>query len=140
MFMKIFWKFYSVLFLVITSSSALQLLDKNSFLGVYYNTTIVFSNWYIIPYILNILCILITCIVCLFIFGYAFDIKSIPRTPRWLFYVRILSECTGHAYEFKMIQSRFYQSKVWGFVGIATLILLILPSYIAQWRMTFKNQ
>jgi len=60
--------------------------------------------------------------------------------PLWLFYLRLFSDCTGHAYEFKIVQSGFSQSKLWGAVGLASLILPILPSYIAQWRMTFNKK
>lgn len=138
--MKLFWKFYSFLLLAIVSSNALQLLNQNSLLEVYYNTTMAFSSWYAIPYFLNILNALIACIVCLFIFGYAFDVKSLSKTPPWLFYVRLLSDCTGHSYELKMIQSAFAQANLHGLIELASLIVPILPSYLAQWRMTFKTK
>lgn len=138
--MKLFWKFYSFLFLAIVLSSTLQVLNKDSLYGVYYNTTIAFSNWYAIPYFLNILNALIDCIVCLFIFGYAFDVKELSKAPRWLFYVRLFSDCTGHSYEFKMVQSGFTHGGLWGYIELASLVLPILPSYLAQWRMTFKQK
>jgi hypothetical protein len=137
--MKIFWKSYSFLFFVIVLNNALQLLNKDSLIGVYYNTTIVFSNWYIIPYFLNILNALIACIVCLLIFGYAFNVQILSRAPQWLLYLRLFCDCTGHSYELKIVQSWFSHGKLWGFVELATLVLPILPSYLAQWRMTFNK-
>ena len=137
--MKLFWKFYSLIFFTIMLNNALQLLNKNSLLEVYYNTTIVFSNWHIIPFSLNILNALIACIVCVFIFGYAFDLQCLPEAPQWLFYVRLLCDGIGHSYEWQIVQSGFSQSKLTGFLGLASLILPILPSYLAQWRMTFKK-
>ena len=136
--MKLFWKFYSVLFLTIVLTDAIQLLDKDSLWGVYYNTTIVFSNWFIIPYFLNILNALIACIVCLYLFNYAFDLHILSQAPQWLFYLRLFSDCTGHSYEIKMIQAGFYQGKLLGFISLASLIIPILPSYLAHWRITFK--
>lgn len=138
--MKLFWKLYSVLFSSIILSSALQLLDKNSFIEVYYNTTIVFSNWFIIPYLFNILNVFLGCIACIYIFFYAFDIQGLSRAPQWFFYLRLLSDCTGHSYGLKMVQSGFTQGELTGFIGLATLILPILPSYIIQWRITFKQK
>jgi len=137
--MKLFWKLYSFLFFTLVLNSTLELLRPNSLLGIYYHTTIVFSAWHIIPYLLNILNALIACSVCLFIFGYSFDVPILSRAPVWLFYLRILSDCTGHSYEIKMIQSGFSQGKLIGFLGIATLIIPILPSYLVQWRMTFNE-
>jgi len=138
--MKLFWKYYSALFIAITLNSAIKVLDKDSVMGVYYNTTIIFSNWFIIPYFLNILNVLISCLIGAYLFGYAFDRPGLSRAPVWLFYVRLLSDFTGHTYELKVIQSSFSQDKLWGLIGIASLVLPILPSYLAQWRMSFKQK
>jgi len=135
--MKLFWKIYSFLFLAIVLNDAIQILDKGSHLGVYYNTTIVFSNWFFIPYFLNLLSVLINGIACLFLFGYAYEIKKLSIAPQWLFYLRILCDCVGHTYGWQMIRSGFSQSKLAGFAGLASMILPILPSYLAQWRQTF---
>ena len=138
--MKLFWKFYCALYFAIVLNNAFLLLNKDSLLGVYYNTTIVFNPWYSLPYYLNILNALINCIVSLFIFGYAFNRQDLNRPPQWLFYVRLLSDCTGHTYELIMIQAGFYQSKLMGYIGLAALIVPILPSYLAHWRMTFNRK
>ena len=135
--MKLFWKMYACLFFVIVLSNALQLFNKDSLFGVYYNTTIVFNKWYIVPYVLNILNALIGCVVFLFILGYALDLDYLTRAPQCLFYLRLLSDSTGHSYELKMAQSAFYQGKLLGLITLASLILPILPSYMALWRMTF---
>ena len=135
--MKLFWKFYCFLFLAITLSNLTELLDKNSPFGVYYNTTIVFNPWFILPYWLNIINAFIMGIVCAYTIGYAFNLKGFQKAPTWLLVIRLLSDATGHAYEIKMIQSAFYQNKWAGFIGLASLILPILPSYLAHWRMTY---
>jgi len=137
--MKLFWKLYSLLFYLIVLSNALQILNPNSIVGVYYNTTIVFSNWFIIPYFLNIFNGLINCIVFIIIVTYAFDIKALPQAPAWLFYVRILSDCTGHSYDMKMVESGFAQGIIFGFIALALLILPVLPSYFLQWHITYKK-
>jgi len=138
--MKLFWKIYLGLFTFIVINSVIQLLNKNSVIGVYYNTTIVFNKWHIIPYFLNILNALINCIVCLYLFGYAFEIKNLARAPVWLFYVRLLLDCTGQTYGLKLLQSGFAQDNFYGLLGVASLVFPILPSYLAQWRMTFKHK
>jgi len=135
--MNLFWRFYSVLFFTLVASSTYHLINKDSVYLIYYKTTIIFSNWYVIPYFLNILNTLITGLVCLFIVGYAFDIPTLSRLPKWFFYLRILSDCTGHAFEWKMIQSGFAQGTLGGLISLTALILPILPSYIAQFKMTF---
>jgi hypothetical protein len=138
--MKLFWKFYSCLLLSIVLSKALELLNKDSLVEVYYHTTIIFSNWFILPYALNVLNILISCIICIFIIGYAFDLQGLSKAPRWLFYAHLLGDCIGHSYEFKMIQSGFSQGKLIGFIELASLILPLLPSYLALWHMTFNQK
>jgi hypothetical protein len=138
--MKLFWKSYSFLFLAIVSSNAAQLLDKDSVLGVYYNTMIVFSSWYIIPYFLNILNALINCMACAFIIGYAFNWQKLSSAPQWLFYARLLSDCTSRFYEAKMIQASFSQGRLWGCIGLASLIFPIIPSYYLLWRISLKHK
>jgi len=136
--MKLFWKSYSVLFLAIVLGNGLQLLDKNSSIAVYYNTTIIFGSWHIVPYIINVLNALINGIVCIYILGYAFDLKGLSKAPPLLFYARLLSDCFGHSFEMKTVQSGLSQGYLTGFIGLASLVLPILPSYLAQWRMTFS--
>ena len=138
--MKLFWKFYSFVFYIIVLNNALQLLNKDSLIEIYYHTTIVFSPWHIIPYLLNILNALINAIVCIFVLGYAFDLKGLSRAPQLLFYARLLSDSIGHSYEWQIILSGFSQSKFAGFLGLASLILPLLPSYLALSRITFKQK
>jgi len=137
--MKLFWKIYAWFFLALVSTNAGQFFDSDSMLTVYYHTTIIFNNWYTIPYILNILNAVLYCILCLFIFGYAYDINGISRLAPFYFFLRLLSDATGHTYELKIIQSSFAQSKLAGLVGLACLSLLVLPSYLVHWKMTFEK-
>jgi len=134
--MKLFWKLYSLLFLLIVAGNAAQVLDKNSTFGVYYQTTLIFNHWYIIPYFLNIFNTLASCVVVLFIFGYAFDLSILSRAPVWFFYLWIFSNTVGHAYEFQMVHAAFYQSTWAGLVATASLFVPILPTYLALWRMS----
>jgi len=138
--MKLFWKFYSLIFYIIVLNNALQLLNKDSLIEIYYNTTIVFSPWHIIPYLFNILNVLINAIVCIFVLGYAFDLKGLSKVPPSLFYALLLSDSVGHSYEWQIILSGFSQSKFSGFLGLASLTLPILPAYLALWRITFKQK
>ena len=138
--MKLFWKFYSFVFYIIVLNNALQLLNKDSLIEIYYHTTIVFSPWHIIPYLLNILNVIINAIVCIFVLAYAFDLKTLPQAPLSLFYARLLSDSVGHSYEWQIILSGFSQSKFAGFLGVASLTIPILPSYLALWRITYKQK
>ena len=138
--MKFFWKFYAILFYLIVLSNVFQVFNKESVFGIYYTTTIVFSNWFILPYFLNILNTLISCIACLYVLGFAFDIKNFSQAPPWLFYIHLVGDCIGHSYEIKIIQAGFFQSKMAGFLALAYLTLPILPSYIVLWRMSIKQK
>lgn len=137
--MKLFWKFYSVLFYIITLQATAQFLDQKSILVVYYNTAIVFSHWFIIPYFFNILSVLINCAICVFIFCYSSDVKGLFRMPSWLFYLRLLSDGAGHSFDTKTVQAGFAQGELLGFIDLFSLIVPVLPSYFIQWKMTFKK-
>jgi hypothetical protein len=137
--MKLFWKVYSFLFFTIVLSNALSLFSKASIVATYYHITVVFNSWFIIPYLFNALNALLACIACAYLFAYAFDINFLLPAPAWLFYLRLLSECFGHSFEWQMIQASFYQNKFLAIVGLASLIIPIIPSYIAQWRMSYPK-
>ena len=138
--MKLFWKAYSVLFFLIVLSNASAMINQGSLPSVYYKTTIIFSGWYIFPYFFNIVNSIIYCVICLIIVAYAFDLPGMPQVPKSLFYARLLSDCFGHTYEMKMIQSGFSQGRVWGLIGLMSLILPVLPSYLVHWQITFKRK
>ena len=99
--MKLFWKFYTVLFFTIIAGSAYLFFNKNSDLEIYYNTAIIFSNWFLLPYFFNILNTLLGAVFCLYLSCYAFDLKLLPQPAPWFFFLRMLMDCVGHDYEFK---------------------------------------
>lgn len=136
--MKLFWKVYSFLFFAIALKNAVVLFNKASLFTIYYHITVVFNGWYIVPYLFNALNALLECIVAVFLFAYAFDLNFLLPAPMWLFYLRLLSDCFGHSFEWQMIQASLYQSKMIAAIGIASLIIPIIPSYMAQWRMSLS--
>lgn len=135
--MKLTWKIYSFFFLSLCLNDLLLIINKNSILNVYYNTTMIFSAWYALPYFLNIFNVLLTVLIALFIFGYAFNQPDFSKLPAWIFYVRTLSDLTGHSYELKFVLSSFVQGKWFGLLTAFAIILPILPSYLIQWQITF---
>ena len=137
--MKLFWKFYAFLFLAIIFYNSLQLLDKNALPSLYYSAMMAFNSWYMVPYLLNILNALLSAIVCILIFYYAFKKQILYKAPYWLFYARLLSDFTGHSYAWQLVHTAMTQGIFWGLLGLASLILPILPSYLAQWHMTFNK-
>jgi len=98
-----------------------------------------FNSWYIIPYLLNIINVFLSATACVLIFYYAFKKHVLYRAWYWLFYARLLSDFTGHSYAWQLIQIDITQGTLWGLLGVASLILPLFPSYLAQWRMTFNH-
>jgi hypothetical protein len=138
--MKLFWKFYACLFFAIILNHGLELLNKDSPTSLYYNTLTAFNNWYLVPYLLHILNIALGLGISILIFNYAFNDRILFATPYWLFFLRLFCEFTGHSYDWQLIQTNFSQGYGWGFLGLATITFPLLPSYIAQWSITFKEK
>ncbi|MBF0504026.1 MAG: hypothetical protein HQL14_02875 [Candidatus Omnitrophica bacterium] len=134
--MRLFWKFYTALFLVTIFNNGLVLLNKNSPLSIYYHTMMAFNSWFIVPYLVNIINVLLSLIVAFYILNYAFKTDVVLRAPYWIFYARILSDLTGHSYTWQYIQSGLIQGGFWGWLGLASFIIPLAPSYIVQWHIT----
>ncbi len=136
--MKIFAKFYAFLFFILAEKSLLDLFNSHSQITVYYKTTIIFSNWLIAPYFFNIFDALLNLFVSLLIFAYAFDMQGLFKTTRWFLFVRLIADCLGHSYRMKIMQADFVQGNLPGLLGMLTVLLPVLPSYLIQWRMSRK--
>ena len=134
--MKLFWKYYAFLFLAIVLNNGLALLNPNSPSALYYNTLIAFNRWYIMAYLFNILNLGLSIIAGILIFNYAFKIQILSKTPYWLFYMRLLSDLTGHSWEWQLIQANMTQEILWGLLALFSWILPIAPSYFAHWRLS----
>ena len=128
------------MFFAVAWNHALPLLNNNSPFGTYYGVVMVFNTWYVFPYFFNIFNVLINVIVSVLILGYAYNPGGLPRIPVWLFYVRLLSDCTGHSFESKMIEADFSQGNLAGVLGLVSMTVPILPSYLALYLMTFRNK
>ena len=137
--MKLFWKYYAFLFLLIVLNNGFLLLNKNSPLAIYYNTLLAFNHWYITAYLFNILNIILNTFVTVIIFNYAFNAQAPRKAPTWLFYARLFSEFTGHSFEWQLIQTGFAQGIFWGSLGLTVMLLPLVPSYLLQWRITFNK-
>jgi len=140
MLVKLFWKYYAFLFLVIVLSNGFLLFNPHSHPAVYYHTLMAFNIKYITAYLLNILNLALNTIACVLIFIYAFQTPVLYKAPYWLFYARFLSDLTGHSWEWQMIQASMAQGIFWGLLGLAALVLPIVPSYFPQWRLTFSQK
>ncbi|MDE2223244.1 MAG: hypothetical protein KGK03_09280 [Candidatus Omnitrophica bacterium] len=137
---KFIWRVYTCIFFLLAVNDASGIFDTQSSLNVYYHTAIILNSWFFLPFVLNVLNVLIECLVGILIFAYVFDVKDTPRLAPELFYIRLLTDLSGHAYSFEIIKSDFVQERLLGLVGLAILIMPVLPSYFIQWRMTFSHK
>ena len=113
-----------------------ELLHKSSPTSFYYHTLIAFNSWYILPYLLNILNVILGSIISFMIFNYAFKDRDSYTAPYWLFFLRLFCEFTGHSYDWQLVQTNFSQGYSWGFLGLASMLVPLVPSYIVLWRLT----
>ena len=107
---------------------------------MYYHTLSAFNNGYVAAYLLNILNILFNALAAILIFYYAFNSPILYKAPYWLFYARLLSDLTGHSFEWQLVQTSFAQGIFWGLLELAIMILPIVPSYIAHGCVTFTKK
>ncbi len=137
--MKLFWKSYAIFFIVISLGNASSFLSPDSQARLYYDMMMKFYPYYTILFALNILNLVLTLLGAAIVFFYAFNIKHSFAMWRWVFIVRLLSDLAGHHYEWKFIQGAFVSSTFAGIIGIASLTVSVIPSYIAHYRYAFKK-
>ena len=75
---------------------------------------------------------------CPVLFLFAFNVSTDKRLWRWLFFMRIFTDLSGHSYEWKFIQSYFAQDPSMGLTVLGAFILPKIPSYIAHYQYAFK--
>ena len=102
--MKLFWKLYAVIFCLTSLARAVYFIDQDSSVRFYYDILVSFQPLYTIVFGLNALNLLLNLTASLIVIFYAFDIKYNLSVWRWLFFIRIFTEFTGHQYEGKIIQ------------------------------------
>ena len=107
---------------------------------LYYAMMTRFEPHYGLPLFLEIFSYLVTTACLAPVFLFAFDIKNALPLWRWLFYLRILADLTGHHYTLKSIQSGFADSPLFGFITLAAITFPIIPSYIAHFRYAFRQK
>jgi hypothetical protein len=133
--MKLFWKSYSILFLFITAGNFLYFINPHSAFQFYYFTLMTLDPSYYIAFFLNALNITLTLASAFIGLFYAFNVRlNFLVLVEYLLWGRFLSDIAGHHYEIKFIQSAFVQDRHFGLVAIASIVIPLIPSYIAHYR------
>ena len=138
--MKIFWRCYSIALLLTILLNNFSLFFKHSPACLYYTFLIAYDKSYYIPYILNLLNIIFNFLGCIVFIFYTLNIKRWSVLLQWLFFARLLTELTGHHYEWKLVQSYFAQENYLGWLVAILIIAPQIPSYIAHYIYAFQQK
>lgn len=137
---KIIWKFYAIMFSMITSANLVWLLHPESEPYVFYHILMAWTNFFTVHYYLAILksLIAITCLYPLFAFAFNKEAKH-PLFWQWMLVIRILFECCGNYYEFVYIKSSYHMILGYGLSVTGAFILPLIPSYVAHFIYAFPK-
>ena len=135
------WKIYLFVFSFIVIRNAVDTLNADSFLYLYYHTLIAFHPSYWIFNILAILQVFFNLAGLFQLFLFVFRICLVtPRFWQWMLALRIIFDVTGHSAELKTLTAILYNNHG---IFLSTLVLIVLigiPSYAACFQYAFRWQ
>ena len=135
------WKIYTVVFTLIALSNLAFSLSSESASYRYYHILCAFDRALVLLFYLNIASTLTTTVCVLPLVSYISHKKLTPeRFWRWLFFLRIFFDLSGHSYEILLCRSTFYMDYRAGLALCGLLILPSIPSYIIHWKAAFTTK
>ncbi len=138
---KIIWKFYAIMFAMISSANLIWLLHSETEPYVFYHILITWSNFFALHYYLAIIKCLVTiaCLYPLFAFAFNKDAEH-PVFWQWMLVTRIILEFFGNYYEFVYAKSSYYMVLGYGLSVTGALLLPLMPSYVGHFAYAFPKK
>lgn len=134
------WKIFLMIYIFVAVSNASLFFRPDSPIQTYYKILIGFHALTIISFLLNALAVIFDVIAIFAFWGFA-EQKPILSARTWqiFFALRLAFFFTGHTYDFKTIKSLLYHDVGVAVSAVNIMILLNLPSYIANFIYAFQK-
>lgn len=130
---KWIWRIYLAIFFWSAVKGALSFFVYRSKIFWYYQILIAVDSWFMFPYLITALSILLKIVSLIALFGFIEKRLLLSRHFWGIFLVfRLAAELFGKSYEIKDIQSLAMQSHIQAGVVVLAGILFLLPSYMAN--------
>lgn len=137
--MKLFWKFYSILFLIIAITNLIIILDSSSINHQFYFITAQFNQLNIFYYWANIALIVLTILSSFIVIAFAFNQQISFLNASLILILRIIFEIFGNNYNFLIIQSSLYVNNLYAISTICQIFIIpYAASYFAHYQYIKK--
>lgn len=134
------WIAYLVCYTFYMTQLTQEFFTPGSSLRNYYIILTMFDVYYLIPFFLNALMILVNICSIVPVYCYIFKRKLFSEEFWKMFFVlRIASELTGHHYEAKVVQAFWFDSRWISVTIVAMGLCWMIPSYMVLYFYAFKH-
>jgi hypothetical protein len=132
------WKVFFLIYLFVAVSNSSLFFRSEGPIQTYYKILIGFQNLWIFAFLLNALAVIFDVLAILMFWAFVENKPLLSaRTWKYFFVLRFAFFVTGHAYDFKAIQSLMHHD-LWVAISAANFMLIIqAPSYIANYLYAF---
>ena len=129
------WKIYFLAYLFFTLKTTISFFSADSEMHSYYHILIAYHPYFLILYFLNLCSIALNIFSCLAFYFFLYDIPFLSsQFWKWIFLFRGVMDILGRSYEFKFLQSLFYDDPYIFLFVLAPILFIIVPSYIALYQ------
>jgi len=132
------WKIFLLIYLLAAVTDVALFFRADNPAQTYYKILIGFQILAVVPFFLNALAVIFDVIAILPFWGFVEREKIFTsHIWQWFFAVRLALLLTGHAYDYKEIQSLFHQDLKVALSVINITLIIHTPSYLANFFYAF---
>jgi len=134
------WKIYFAIYIFLTASNIYAFCSEESPVFWYYQILLAYADLFTIPFILAALSLIFNSLAILPLFLFI-ERKTLltARIWKYFFIFRVILDALGKSYENQVLRSLFQDSVLIGGMAVCIMILLVLPSYLANYLYAFKR-
>jgi len=136
-----FWYIYFYLYALMVGYVSVEFFRPESAVNFYYRFLLAFKPYFLIPYCLHLLYILVTLLSLLPFYSFFTGMPTFSRQfARWLFWIRLGLEFFGRSYDIKNLQALVHHNTLLPWIVGAAYLFFISGSYCAHFRYAFRRE
>ncbi|MDP2654739.1 MAG: hypothetical protein Q8Q08_12010 [Candidatus Omnitrophota bacterium] len=134
------WKLYLFIYFTISLGMCVVCFAPSSPATLYYQILLAFNIYFLFPYSLQVLSLILNLLTCLpvYLFVYQIDVLR-PKFWRMFLLARLAAEIFGHSYEYNIIKAAWVDSPVTAANMIISYVMAVSPSYIVLGLYAFRD-
>jgi len=132
---------YFYLYTLMVGYFTMEFFRPHSAVNFYYQFLLAFKPYFLIPYFLHLLAIIVGLLSLAPFYSFLTGIPSFSQQfARWLFFARLGLDLFGRSYDIKSLQALAYHNSLLPVIFAAAYLLISLGSYWAHFMYAFRRR